>query len=422
MPPPYGGVPKVSLLYAREWRRQGHEVGLVFVYQPGKADDLGAGAKYFFEYPKKPGAWDKVFYLLSWMLRNPKLHFGLMREYLSLNPHFSLHIPLFASYGVQLGKFIEYFKPDVVLLETVLLKSCMAALAARRKDIPIVFDTYAEIHEPTMGENARLSDAERAKYWSGMLDMAEYTICISNCAVGALRYLSRDKVKVFHDTCDFSLCRSELGETRKEMRQKLGLPESRFLVGAVGAFEYRKGHHHLIEAMSVLAKQGLDIGVAICGGSGDPEKWRKLAADFGVGDRVYLLQRIPEIDLVRFYRSLDLYANLSNTPRSCGLDLALLEAMASGLPIVVYDNGGLPEAVPEGRNGWLVKTDDMAGVARALSEALEKTVDQLAEMGRVSAEIAAKYDIAFTSYTKAGWLQEAVERFNLKKSESTVRF
>lgn len=413
MPPPYGGIPKVSLLYAREWKKMGHDVAVCFVYRPQNADDLRANARYFFEYSHKPGKLYKVFFTIAYFLRNPFLYAYLIKEYIRLHPRFLPESVLYASYGVFMNGVMAEFAPDIVIGEAALIKSFMVAKVARMRKIPVVFDTYAEVPDLSMGVNRNLDDAGRKKYWTEFLDLAELTIGICNCAEGALAFQPKEKVKVFYDTCDFTLSRTEFLESREELRRSLKLPLKSFLVGAVGAFEFRKGQHHLIEAVSALAKEGMDVAVALCGGSGDMKKWESLAREQGIADRVHFLQRISEIDLAKFYRSLDLYTNLSNTPRSCGLDLALLEAMASGLPIIVYNNGGLPEAVSEGKNGWIVPTDDVRAVTLSIQHAAKMSAVERQKMGEESAAIAARSDIRLTAEIKLNWLKEIARGYKV---------
>jgi hypothetical protein len=79
MPPPYGGVPKLSLLVAGAWKKMGHQVGVSFVYRPQKAEDFNAGAEYFFEYNLKPSKLRKALFLLKYFLSNPFLYINLLQ-------------------------------------------------------------------------------------------------------------------------------------------------------------------------------------------------------------------------------------------------------------------------------------------------------------------------------------------------------
>ncbi|MEI7512157.1 MAG: glycosyltransferase family 4 protein [Candidatus Uhrbacteria bacterium] len=406
MPPPYGGVPKVSLLYAREWKRMGHEVAITFVYRPETPDDLGANAKYYFEFSQKPNALIKLIFLLRYAFARPLLFAKLVSGYLKIYPRLKFEVFLYAAYGIYLDGVLKDFVPDLVLGEATLIKSYMAAQVAKLRGIPVVFDTYAEIHDQGMGVNKWLNRQQQKKYWESFLSLGELTITISNCCVGAQAYLPLEKVKVFYDTCDFSCFQVDVVERREQMRAQMSLPKDIFLVGTVGAFEHRKGHDHLIKAVALLVKKGCNVGAVICGGSGDETKWRELAIQEGVVDRIFFLKRISELELVTLHKSIDLYVNLSYTPRSCGLDLALLEGMAAAHPIIVYNYAGLPEAIPNGENGILVPVNDIPAVADAIQTISQLSVEQREYMGRMSREIALKSDIRNTAVIKLGWFND----------------
>jgi glycosyltransferase involved in cell wall biosynthesis len=411
MPPPYAGIPKVSLLYARTWKKMGQTVGVTWVYKPDNADDEGAGADYFFEYKGKPTKFKKALFLIQYFFKNPSLYIFLFKKYWNIYPRFSKETFLYSSYGVWVDGVIATFKPDIILCQAALIKAFMVSEVAKRRKIPVVYNTYAEVHDLKMGVNKHLDEAGRTKYWSYFMKLPEMVIGMDNCSVGPLMYLPPEKVKVFYDTCDWDAYQVKLPDTKDERRDELGLPRDRFLVGMVGAFHYRKGHDHLIKAISILHTQGLNVGAVIVGGNVGKEKWVDLATQEGVADKVYFFQNLSEFQLVRLHKTLDAYANLSNSTRSCGLDLALLGAMAGGLPIVVYDNGALPGAVPHGANGLVVKTNNIEAVAEAIKKLYNLPREKLAAMGRESAAVAKKTDINLTSEIKLGWFNEIVENY-----------
>ena len=131
----------------------------------------------------------------------------------------------------------------------------------------------------------------------------------------------------------------------------------------------------------------------------------------GVSDRCYFFSSISEKDLARLHRAIDLYTNLSNTQRSCSLDLALLEAMASGLPLVVYDTGALYKAVPGEENGYCVPMNDIPKAAEAILKIFKRTPAERQEMARKSRAIAEKVDIDITTKIKLGWFEELVKNY-----------
>src|SRR3989344_4237440 len=158
MPPPYAGVQNVSLLYAKAYKKFGHEVALSFVYKPDKADDLGAGARYFFEYSGQHNLFKKIIFFSKHFLANPILYFSLLKKYFDIYPKLSGESILYAAYGVWIDEVIREFKPGLITSQAALIKTFMAAQAAERHQIPIVFEPYAEIHDLEMGVNKNLSE------------------------------------------------------------------------------------------------------------------------------------------------------------------------------------------------------------------------------------------------------------------------
>ena len=414
MPPPYGGTQNVSLLYAKTFKKLGHQVGVTFVYRPENSDDLKAGAGYYFEYEGKPNKFKKGLFFLKYLIKNPKLYFYLFKKYYSIYPRLNKETLLYSSYGVWVDSVIEKFSPDIVACQTVLIKTFMVAEVARNRKIPIIFEPYAEIHDLNMGVNKKLNKEQRDRYWNYFLNLAELTIGMDNCSVGPLMYLSKEKVKEFYDTCDFEFYQKELKETKKELRNFYKLPEDMFLLVMTGAYHFRKGHDQLIKAVSILNKQGhKNIGAVLVGGNVGKENWVDLAKKEGVENNIFFLQNLNEEKKLKLYKSVDGYCNLSNTTRSCGLDLALLEAMSCALPVIVYDNGALPTAVSQ-NNGFMVKTGDIDGLALAILKLSLKSKDELRAMAEGSRYFVSKTDLNVTTKIKEGWFLEIIHNYKNK--------
>lgn len=411
MPPPYAGVPKLILATARLWREKGNEVAITWRYKPKGADDLNAGATYFFEYAGsgQPGKLAKIGFFLKYFLANPALYFFLLGAYKAICPHGYGEAYLYAAYGVYIDGICEAWKPDVMLGEAALIKSFMAAVVANRRKIPIAFDVYSEVRDFSMGVNRFLSDLERKNYWTGLLGRADLVLGMDNCSVELRAYAREGTLKEFWDTGDYEFFSQKIPETREELRTHFNLPQGMFLTSAVGSFELRKGHDHLIGAVARLAKQGLNVGAVICGGQGNRQKWRDIAKDAGLSeDRLFFFSNISDLELVKLHHAVDLYTNLSNSPRMCGYDLALAEAMSAGLPVVVYDNGVLFRTVQEGKSGILVPMNDIPKVADAIRAMYEKTPEERSLMGEAAAAFASTIDLRKTTAIKLGWLEELV--------------
>jgi glycosyltransferase involved in cell wall biosynthesis len=418
MPPPYGGVPKLVLFYSGIWKKKGHVVAAQFPYDSasGKRDDLGANVEYFFEYSKKPSNIDKGIFLLKYFIYNPVLYLNLLFSYLSIAPKINKEVLLYTAYGVYLERIFKKFKPDIVMGQAVLIKTFMLAKIAKRFDVPVVYDSYAEVHDMSMGVNKWIPAEKRNNYWKTFLNLADFVITPGPyCSRGPLMYLPKEKVEFVYDGSDYGVLKFNISKDKKGLRDELRLPQDLFLLVSVGAFEYRKGHDHLIKTTAKLNKAGYKVGAVICGGSGDPQKWVNLAKEEGIEDKLFIFNRIPEEKLAMMYKSVDVYCELENTPRACGFTMAILEGMASGLPVIIYDNEDMMAAVQDGKSGMAVPMNDLDALYNSIIEMYNFTPEKRKEMGELNSKLAKSIDINYTSLRKLEIMEKVSKNYKSKK-------
>jgi colanic acid/amylovoran biosynthesis glycosyltransferase len=136
--------------------------------------------------------------------------------------------------------------------------------------------------------------------------------------------------------------------------------DGKVVILSVARFVEKKGHRTLLEALSSLPPEY----EACLVGSG-PVDVRALAKSFGVEGRVRVLERLGDEDLQFAYRSANIFCLPSETPANGdheGIPVALMEAMAYGLPVVATRHAGIPELVEE----VLIDERDPVALARAL--------------------------------------------------------
>ncbi len=116
----------------------------------------------------------------------------------------------------------------------------------------------------------------------------------------------------------------------------------------VGRLIERKGQHHLIDAVKRLTDEGFDVTLDLIG-TGDAQAANEAqAARLGLGDRVRFHGYVPREKIVDSYGAADVFVLPSYNE---GMSVALLEAMASGLAVIVTPTGGTPELVEDEVNG-----------------------------------------------------------------------
>ncbi|AUX24467.1 glycogen synthase [Sorangium cellulosum] len=161
---------------------------------------------------------------------------------------------------------------------------------------------------------------------------------------------------------------------RGRIRAELGIPEGAWVAGAVGRLSQIKNHALLLRAAAgVLSDDGR---LLLVGDGPEAAPLRALAGELGIRDRVVFAGE--RHDVPELLAALDVFVLSSNSE---GLPLSMVEAMATGLPVVSTAVGGIPDLVAEGETGLLVP----AGAADALASqlaALKADPARAAAMGR----------------------------------------
>ena len=143
-------------------------------------------------------------------------------------------------------------------------------------------------------------------------------------------------------------------------QQRFGLEGPLWLL-TISRLVPHKGIDTVIAALPMLP----DVRYAVGGVGPDRPRLEQLAEQLGVRDRVRFLGSVPEAQLPGLYRAATLYLGLSREANGQveGFGLSLVEAQASGVPVIASTSGGIPDAVTDGRTGVLIQPDDPTAAA-----------------------------------------------------------
>ncbi len=150
----------------------------------------------------------------------------------------------------------------------------------------------------------------------------------------------------------------------KKKREELGIPSESFAILSVGELNDNKNHEVVLRAIAEIGRK--DMVYVICGEGDKHEYLKNLANELGVSEQLFLLgyrNDIPEIN-----KACDVYAFPSKRE---GLSLALLEAMAAGLPCVVSEIRGNRDLIDDGKNGYLCNPMAVDKFAEKISALIE---------------------------------------------------
>ena len=157
-----------------------------------------------------------------------------------------------------------------------------------------------------------------------------------------------------------------------------------------------KGTRYLLRAFATLMPLHPGATLVIIGDGELSRPLHTLARSLGLGDRVRFLGALPHAKALAWMRKaamLVLPSVLTNTGRVEGLGMVLLEAAATGVPVVATSVGGIAEGVQDGQTGYLVPERDSLALCRRMSELLTQSTERRRMGCRARSFVEAKYDI-----------------------------
>lgn len=157
---------------------------------------------------------------------------------------------------------------------------------------------------------------------------------------------------------------------RARLRRRHRLGDAPVLV-CVSRLVRRKGQDVLVRAWPQVRDRVPGARLLLVGDGPDAARLHRLAAAHGVAGAVVFTGEVPAVELAAHHAVADAFALPCRTRRGGldveGLGIAVLEASASGLPVVVGDSGGAPETVEPGVTGYVVDGRRVAAVADAVT-------------------------------------------------------
>ena len=201
-------------------------------------------------------------------------------------------------------------------------------------------------------------------------------IAISDCVAQALLAfgVSKSKIAVVHSGIDMQRFTEE-----PLPRAEFGVPEGVPLLGAVGSLVEAKDHATLISAMRILVDTDPLIHLVIAGEGPLRADLEAQILRLGLEDNIQLLGH--RTDIPQLLSALDVFVMSSVSE---GLGTSVLDALASSLPVVVTQAGGIPEMIHNEETGLLVPTGNAEALAEGILRLLRDgtAAQQMAERGK----------------------------------------
>ncbi len=257
-------------------------------------------------------------------------------------------------YGKQLTKFAKDKHIDVIHTNTsAVLEGCKIS---RSCHIPHLW----EIHEIIVSPKVMYKVTSRliAKY-------ATLTVTVSKAVRDHLYksgYFKPNSIKVIYNGVDAN--RFKPNNDSSYLRKEWNIPRNALVVGTIGRVNRWKGQEDFLKAANILLEKHKNLYVAFVGSAFEGEEWREKELKDEIAKSPYKSRIIDSgyrKDVEGVHSLFDIFVLPSTNPDP--LPTVVLEAMASGKPVVGYKHGGICEMVKNGYNGLLAdvnNSDDLA--------------------------------------------------------------
>jgi glycosyltransferase involved in cell wall biosynthesis len=272
---------------------------------------------------------------------------------------------------IALRRYLHSQGVEVVLAEFG-PTGARVARACREASIPLVVHFHgADAYKPRWTQDQRNS-------YKDMFQLATAFVAVSRHTIEQLAGLGAPRERIFWNSCGVDVDCFQGGNPA-------AAPPT-FL--SVGRFVEKKGPHLTLLAFGEVFRHCPQARLVMIGDGPLLDACRQLAAALGLGQAVQFAGVRSRLDValwMRQARAFVLHSIQATNGDMEGTPVSVLEAAASGLPVVSTRHGGIPEAVRDGQTGFLVEEGDVAGMAKRMSELVESPA-LAAELGRAARE------------------------------------
>lgn len=324
-----------------------------------------------------------------------------------------------------LKKVLNKFHPDVIHLQTAEMIAIATRRYAKKYDVPLVTTGHAypdnitgqlKIFKPIK----RPLDAILRMYMASFLKHSEYATMPTEMAIDDLVPKNRKRFKVTVEPLSngVDLAKFGPGKVPQKIYRKFRLPENKPIVLYVGRVDPEKSISNVVTAFAGVLDEVPEAVLAIVGDGTDRRHLMELTQALGIEKSVRFLGRVYPPEIMEVYRAGALFVTASETETQ---GIVLIEAAATGLPLVAVDAGAVRELCQHKKNGILCHPGDLGEMTDAMVKIL-KNEDVRKKYGEHSIVVAKQHDLNRTLKRFVEIYDEAITLKGKKASKKRTWF
>ena len=300
---------------------------------------------------------------------------------------------------------------DLMHVHHPFLSGRLALRYCRPVRIPVVFtnhtryDLYAQTYLPLLPEG--LSETFLQAYMPPFCAGVDLVISPSAGMAGVLRSLGVNcPIEIVPNGVELI----RFGQACYDCRAEFGFTTNDILLVYSGRLAPEKNLGFLLHAFAGTTEAVDNLHLILLGSGPEEETLKIRAAEFGITQQVHFTGAIEYNDVPRYLAMCDLFVTASITEVH---PLSVIEAMASGLPVVGVRSVGVGDTVEDGVTGFLSSNDQAAYAAKLTRLCIEKTLRK--KMGTAARKASEKYGIERTIKIMLSHYEQLVSDAGLRK-------
>ncbi len=388
--PQINGVAVFSHNLALGLLKRGHEVMVICPSQTGKnyAESID-GVKTV--YLKSVQA--KIYHDQIHPLPEKKKFLGVKMPRLFYKHGFRVSVFPYA----EISKVLNEFKPDVVHVQVSDPIGLSVVFYARKHNIPVVTTEHnqPEVLTGSMKLPSAMKkpiDALLSSYFRNRQSKSDFVTMPTKQAIDHLLSGHSINVPVAAVSNGVDLTNFKPGKASKEIYERYNIPQDKTIMLYVGRIDPEKKVGLVIEAFNKARSKLPKTELIMVGDGVDKARLEQLVRDNNLGDSVKLLGRVISPDLYELYKMADVFVTASEIETQ---GIVLIEAAATGLPLIAVDKGAVSEVCRDSENGYLCEPGNIDEIGNAMIKIVSDE-KMRKEFSKKSLEIAGEHDFEKT--------------------------